>query len=67
TAGLDFPNASTTTAGLDVPITILWYLTIVVSGSSIGLLASRPVYRRYNKWRQKRAPPKALRKDVNHL
>ncbi|MFX1250524.1 MAG: hypothetical protein ACFFCZ_02830, partial [Promethearchaeota archaeon] len=25
TAGLDFPNASTTTAGLDVPITILWY------------------------------------------
>ncbi|MFX0065129.1 MAG: hypothetical protein ACFFC7_23400, partial [Candidatus Hermodarchaeota archaeon] len=41
----------TITEVIDFLIPILWYLVIVVGGSSVGLLASRLVYRRYNKWR----------------
>ncbi|MFX0066742.1 MAG: hypothetical protein ACFFC7_31780, partial [Candidatus Hermodarchaeota archaeon] len=75
TYGITFPITSTETEeitsteteGIDFPITILWYLVIVVSGSSVGLLASRPVYRRYNNWRQKKATSKALREPVNNL
>jgi hypothetical protein len=62
-----FPITSTETEGIDFPITVLWYLTIVVSGSSVGLLVSQPVYRRYKKWQQKRATSKSLREDVNNL
>ncbi|MFX0066765.1 MAG: hypothetical protein ACFFC7_31900, partial [Candidatus Hermodarchaeota archaeon] len=51
TEGLDFSNTSTKTEGLDFPIIILWYLVIVVSGSSVGLLASRLVYWYYKKRR----------------
>ncbi|MFX1254614.1 MAG: hypothetical protein ACFFCZ_23585, partial [Promethearchaeota archaeon] len=55
------------TEGMAFPTSIFGYLVIIVIGSSVGLLASRPVYRRYNKWRQKRTTSKALREDVNHL
>ncbi|MFX0062334.1 MAG: hypothetical protein ACFFC7_09125 [Candidatus Hermodarchaeota archaeon] len=51
TDGSTFPITSTKMDGLAVLITVLWYLAIVVSGSSVGLLASRLIYRRYNKWR----------------
>ncbi|MFX1253158.1 MAG: hypothetical protein ACFFCZ_16240 [Promethearchaeota archaeon] len=58
---------STNTEGMTFLISIFEYLVIAVIGSSVGLLTSRPVYRRYKKWRQKRATSKALREDVNHL
>ncbi|MFX0062339.1 MAG: hypothetical protein ACFFC7_09150 [Candidatus Hermodarchaeota archaeon] len=56
----------TKTEGMVFPITVFRYLAIVVIGSSVGLLTSGFVYRRYKKWRQKRATSKGLREDVNN-
>ncbi|MFX0065593.1 MAG: hypothetical protein ACFFC7_25760 [Candidatus Hermodarchaeota archaeon] len=53
------------TDGINFLITVFRYLAIGLIGSSIGLLISRPVYRRYNKRRQKRAISKALMDNVN--
>ncbi|MFX1253589.1 MAG: hypothetical protein ACFFCZ_18405 [Promethearchaeota archaeon] len=67
TEGMGFSTTSTKMEGIPFLNTVLWYLTLVVIGSSAGLLTSRPVYRRYNKWRQERASSKALRERVNNL
>ncbi|MFX1254288.1 MAG: hypothetical protein ACFFCZ_21940 [Promethearchaeota archaeon] len=56
----------TKTEGMVFPITVFSYLAIVVTGSSVGLLTSRLVYRRYKKWRQKKATSKGLREEVNN-
>ncbi|MFX0066036.1 MAG: hypothetical protein ACFFC7_28040 [Candidatus Hermodarchaeota archaeon] len=53
------------TDGSNFSITLFGYLTIGLIGSSVVLLTSRLVYRRYNKRRQKRATSKALMEDVS--
>ena len=65
--GRGFSTTSTKMEETPFLNTVLWYLILVVIGTSVGLLASRPVYRRYNNWQQEKATSKALRERVNSL